>query len=358
MNKTVSLFRDHPAEGWLSMERYANGLETGLAQIQSELDIRSLTPPVPWLGARGMLLRRMVSYPLWARQHPADVHHILDHSYGHLLFALPRKRSVVTIHDIAPLLFPGHRLGLSGLAWRLAWRGTLRAERMIAVSEFTRQEVLQRFSVRPDRIVTIPSAIESHFRPLSSFELEPYAQRYPAFNGSCILHVGSLAPRKNFERLLEALNQLLANKLKFTLYQVGGNPSPAQCAWIETNGLQSHIRFLGNIPDEELVALYNLANVFVFPSLYEGFGFPPLEAMACGTPVIASNAASLPEVTGDAAYLVDPFDSRSLADAIVQILTNPSLADDWKQKGLARARTFSWLRTAEETLNVYRQLIP
>jgi glycosyltransferase involved in cell wall biosynthesis len=125
---------------------------------------------------------------------------------------------------------------------------------------------------------------------------------------------------------------------------------------IENHQLGPYIHFLGKVPDDDLAGLYNAADIFVFPSLYEGFGLPPLEAMACGTPVIAGDAASLPEIVGDAGILVPPEDINGLAGSVEQLLATPSLAEEYTEKGLARAHQFSWDKTAKETLRVYRMI--
>jgi glycosyltransferase involved in cell wall biosynthesis len=351
----ITLFRDHPSEGWHSMERYADGLELGLREIDPPLKIRTLTPPNPFRGPRGLLFSRMFRYPLWARRQQGQANHVLDHSYGHLLFGLDHQQTVVTIHDLAPLHFPGARLGLSGLLWRLGLRGARRAARLLADSEFTRRAVIERFDVAAERITTVPLAHHPRFRPLPERERIPWRARFNPGGAPLLLHAGSLEPRKNFETLLRAL--ALLGGLRPLLLQAGGAPSPAQLAQCEASGLAGQVRFLGSVSDETLTALYNLADVFVFPSLYEGFGLPPLEAMACGAPVAAADAASLPEVVGGAGILLPPEDPAAFADAIAAILGNPTLAEDLRQKGFAQAAKFSWQETARQTARVYRELL-
>lgn len=332
------------------MERYADGLLAGLRAVGAGDRVQPHTPPGRWPVPKGLLLRRMLAYPAWAKRHQSDVNHILDHSYGHLTFGLDPNRTVVTIHDIAPLLFPGHRLGLSGLAWRWAWQGTLRAAKLIAVSEFTRQEVIKRFSVDPARVQTIPEGVEPHFRVLDAGRLARTRHKF-ALPKRFALNVGSTHPRKNIAGLLRVIAGL-----DVPLVQVGGRPSEAQLKLATELGLTDKVQFLGPVSETDLVALYNLATVFVFPSLYEGFGFPPLEAMACGTPVVSSNLSSLPEVVGDAGLLVDPHDTEAFRDAVAQVLEDDSLAEDLRARGLAHAKKFTWEATARQTLKVYESL--
>ncbi|RME85745.1 MAG: hypothetical protein D6775_01965, partial [Caldilineae bacterium] len=188
---TLSLFRDHPAEGWASMMRYADGLESALRRwAPTYLAIRSRTPPDPWPIPRGLLLRRMFTYPIWSRRHQGDLNHVLDHSYGHLLFGLDAERTVVTVHDVAPLLFPGKRLGVSQLAWRWAWRGALRAKRMIVDSEFTRRLLIERYHVSPARTVAVPLGVESAFHTLPGEVVEGLCRHYALPEAPLLLHVG------------------------------------------------------------------------------------------------------------------------------------------------------------------------
>ncbi len=355
---TVALFRDHPAENWPSMARYAERLAGALQRLAPpHLSIRSLVPPDPWPIPRGLLLRRTLTYPLWSRRCQGDLNHVLDHSYGHLLFGLDPERTVVTVHDIAPLLFPGKRLGMSRLTWQLAWKGTLRARCLIADSNFTRQLIVERFSFPPERVVVAPLGVELAFRPLPREAVEELRRRYALPDALLLLHVGHTQPRKNLEGLLHALAIVRRRNSHVVLLQVGGVPTARQRALVESLGLRDAVHFLGPVSESDLIAFYNLADVFVFPSLYEGFGFPPLEAMACGTPVVASHAASLPEVVGDAGLLVDPCDPEAMAEAIHRVLQDPELAEELRRRGLERARQFTWERTAQETLAVYEAML-
>lgn len=355
---SVVLFRDHPAENWFSMERYADGLEKALRSLAPpDLRITSVVPPAPWPVPRGLLLRRMIAYPSWARRRQGDINHVLDHSYGHLLLALDPTRTVVTVHDIAPLLFPGKPWGVSRLSWLLSWRGTLRAERLIAVSAYMRRTLIGRFALSPDRVIFIPEGVEPTFHPLPREEVREFRRARGLPEGPLLLHVGHTQPRKNLEGLLRALALLRRWDSRIRLIQVGGTPTAKQRQLIASLGLQGAVLFLGTVSDEDLVVLYNVADVFVFPSLYEGFGFPLLEAMACGTPVVAGNTSSVPEVVGDAGLLVNPRSPEAIADAVRRVLADGDLAEDLRRRGLARAQTFTWERTARETLAVYETLL-
>jgi len=355
----VVLFADSPIENWPSMDRYARSLFRALQQIAPEHEFCLLVPPDPPIGLRGrlFLLWRLCWYPLWARRFAADVYHILDHSYGHLLWGLDRDRTVVTIHDVAPLFFPGHSLGVSRLAWQVAWKGAQHALQWITDSEFTKRELLAHTNRSPRNITPIPLGVDSAFYPLPAEEVNEWRKGLGLGTEKVILHVGHCQPRKNMERLLTALALLNRQRVAFHFIQVGGVFTPAQRRLLESSGLDHHVRQMSRVSEEDLVGLYNVADVFVLPSLYEGFGLPVLEAMACGTPVVAANAASLPEVVGDAGLLVDPRSPEAIAEAIAQVLEDPSLASHLRERGLQRAREFTWERTARETLELYHRVL-
>jgi glycosyltransferase involved in cell wall biosynthesis len=175
-----------------------------------------------------------------------------------------------------------------------------------------------------------------------------------------VLYVGSENPRKNMPRLIAAFARLHETLPDVRLIKVGSVEHPSLAEQLRRQvqqlGLADAVLFTNPVSDQDLVAFYNLADLFVFPSLYEGFGLPPLEAMACGAPVVCSNAASLPEVVGDAAITVDPYDVDGLAAAMVRVLTDADLRRQLRERGLARARQFTWERTALETIAVYRQM--
>ncbi len=173
-----------------------------------------------------------------------------------------------------------------------------------------------------------------------------------------ILHVGSIDPRKNLITLFKALAILRDDGLQVKLVVVGSKEYNYRPIFdtVHTLSLEDQVLFLGFVPDAELVDVYNLAQLFVFPSIHEGFGYPPLEAMACGTPVIVSNSSSLPEIVGDAALQVDPFDAAEIATTIRLLLSDSGLREQLASRGKQRAATFAWERTARETLKVYEEV--
>lgn len=369
----VALLRDLVEENWPSIEVYADRLAQGLRKVAPEVEVievrvpawswSNLRLPMPYgrrasLRTLGLYLSRWVRYPLALRGIQADVYHILDNSYGHLAFFLDPRRTVVTSHGGTPRSW--RRWNPEGPAmwvFDLAFRGMLRAARIIAVSEYARQELLAEADYPPDRIHVIYHGVDEWFRPSGKDERQQVRLRYlrPG-EKALLLHVGHCAKRKNVERILQAVALLRQRGLAVRFWQVGGVFTAAQRPLVETLGIGEAITQIPHVPNADLPPLYAAADVFVFPSFYEGFGIPLIEAMACGTPVVCSNAASLPEVVGDAALTVAPDDIEGLAAAIARVLNDPALANDLRCRGLARARLFTWERVAQKTLEVYRRV--
>src|SRR6185436_1993936 len=211
----------------------------------------------------------------------------------------------------------------------------------------------------PEKIAVVYNAIDERFwiQP-SAEDVARVRERFQLEHGF-VLYAGTIKPHKNLVRLIEAFAALRKGEFEeLKLLIIGDEISklPALRRAVHSHKLHKHVRFLGFLPDETLAALYRLAAVFVFPSLYEGFGLPPLEAMASGTPVVTSNVSSLPEVAGDAAVLVDPYDVDSLVDGLRRVLTNPALAAEMRRKGIERAREFSWERSVAKTWAVYQTI--
>ena len=268
---------------------------------------------------------------------------------------LTRARRVVTIHDVIPYIYPETSSRLDRMIYRF-WLPLVmsRLDSIITVSEQSKSDLVRYLPVKRENITVIPEAASPMFQPISQAQIEKvmlsHGIRFPY-----ILYVGSIEARKNLKTLLEAYAQVRCWSQKWKLVIVGAHKwkYSAVFATLERLQLTSDVHFTGYVAEEDLPALYNGASLFVFPSLYEGFGLPVLEAMACGTPVITSNCSSLPEVAGEAAILVDPNDVNAIAMAIRQVLEESALADNMKVKGLARAQQFSWENTAKKTVSVY-----
>jgi glycosyltransferase involved in cell wall biosynthesis len=209
------------------------------------------------------------------------------------------------------------------------------------------------------RVVVIPNAIDERFWTVPSEEEVTRVRERFLLTDPFILYAGNIKPHKNLERLLEAFFRVRKRGLTDIRLLIIGDEISKYAVLRRTvhrHNLHKHVRFLGFVPDATLAVLYRLASAFVFPSLYEGFGLPPLEAMASGTPVVTSNVSSLPEVVGDAAVLIDPYDADAIADGIHRVLTEPALREGLRARGLARAREYSWERSVRQIRDIYSEV--
>jgi glycosyltransferase involved in cell wall biosynthesis len=283
------------------------------------------------------------------------------HAPHYVLPPLVSCRSVVTIHDCIHLMFPQYlpnRLALAYARTSIAM-ASKRATRVLTVSESSKRDILRFVDVPADKIDVIHNAYDERFgvEPREE-DVVRVRERYQ-LHDEFVLYAGNVKPHKNLGRLIEAFH-LVRNRglhhLKLVLIGDQISKYAALRRAVHQHQLHQYVRFLGYLPEETLAVMYRLAGVFVFPSLYEGFGLPPLEAMASGTPVVTSNVSSLPEVAGDAALLADPYDPAAIADAIYRVLTEDSLRRDLRHRGLARAQQFSWEASVRRVHEIYRQV--
>ncbi|MCJ7738624.1 MAG: glycosyltransferase family 4 protein [Anaerolineae bacterium] len=261
---------------------------------------------------------------------------------------------VVTLHDLSFIRFPalfrrGNRLYLTVMT-RLSAQ---RASRIIAVSAFTAKEAAALLGVPRERIDVVHNGVSPTFRPLATSEVEEYRRR-GGLPERFILSVGTLEPRKNLVNLVQAFARIRDGDTVLVIAGGKGWFYEDVFAAVERLGLDDKVVFAGYIPQEELPLLYNAAEVFAYPSIYEGFGLPVVEAQSCGTPVICSNSSSLPEAAGDAAVMVDTRSVEALADGLSQLITDATLRRQLRQHGVKHASQFNWRRTAAQTSQVYR----
>jgi glycosyltransferase involved in cell wall biosynthesis len=330
-----------------------------LCQDGNQSDIIALGPNLRPIieSSPNYSIREQFHVPWVLRRERPDVYHA-PHYILPIGVGCP---SVVTIHDCIHLRFPQYLPGrMAHLYARLAmWRAATRSDRLITVSEASKRDILHYFDVRPDKISVIYNAIDERFALTPSDEdVERVRQRYQ-LDHKFVLYVGNIKPHKNLVRLIEAfaaVRQRSFEELKLLIIGDEISKLPALRRAVHSHKLHKHVRFLGFLPDDMLAILYRLASVFVFPSLYEGFGLPPLEAMASGTPVVTSNVSSLAEVAGDAAMLVDPYEVEAIADGIDRVLSDPVFAENLRQRGLRRVREFSWDQSVARTLAIYQRL--
>ncbi len=264
---------------------------------------------------------------------------------------------VVTIYDVSFLHYPECHTEANRLH---CLNGTLEAameaDRIIAISQNTKKDLVEYFNVGDDRIAVIPLAARDEFHPRPRTEAQAFVARRWGLDQPYLLSVGTIEPRKNLRRLINVycgLPEEIRNDYQLIIAGGEGWLSTDIYQWIVEMGAESSIRFLGYVPASDLPWLYCGATCFVYPSLYEGFGLPALEAMACGIPLITSNTSSLPEVAGDAALLIDPLSEEELRSAIIKVVSDPTLRQKMSEKGLDQAKQFSWEQVARDTLKVY-----
>jgi glycosyltransferase involved in cell wall biosynthesis len=285
----------------------------------------------------------------------ADLFHALDHLLPHLV----RTPSVFTLYDLTYRVRPATHNTLNRVYLTLLMPTFLRrAGAVIAISESTRRDALRVYGLDPAQVTVVYGGVDPNFCPASPDARAAIRRKY-ALAERFILSVGTIEPRKNLISLLDAYHTLRQSDPELGLVIAGRRGW--RCAnffeRLQALGLTDEVRLLGPVPDVDLPALYGAAAVFAYPSLYEGFGLPPLEAMACGTPVVASNTSSLPEVIDDAGLLVAPHDIGGLAASIRTALTDTALCADLRARGLTQARRFTWDAAARATLQVYQAVL-
>jgi glycosyltransferase involved in cell wall biosynthesis len=283
----------------------------------------------------------------------------LFHATEHLLPPLRDLPTVLTVHDMIFRLFPEYQKRLN--YWYLNATMPLycrRADAIITVSEYSKRDIVRYYGLEPDKIAVIHEAAAPEFVPASPAAVDGIRRRY-GLPAEFAIHVGTIEPRKNLTRLLDALQGLWDEGLQIPLVVVGAK------GWLysdlfrrlERMEIREAVHFPGYVPSGDLPILYSAATMAVMPSVYEGFGLPVLEAMACGTAVVSSNASSLPEIGGEAARYFDPCDIEAMAEAIRTVWTSEALRAEMRQLGLEQAAKFSWARTAERTREVYERLL-
>jgi glycosyltransferase involved in cell wall biosynthesis len=269
---------------------------------------------------------------------------------------------VPTIHDLAFEHIPETFKRRSWMQLRLTVRRTARrAAHIITVSEFSRRDLVETYRIAPEHITVTPEAAPRSFQPADIAEIERVRALYK-IEGDYILAVGSIQPRKNLARLLAAYSDLLRARTHAKLPRL---VLVGKRAWLYEEtlrsvgelGLEESVTFTGYVPERDLPPLYSGALCFVYPSYFEGFGLPPLEAMKCGAPVITGNRTSLPEVVGTAGLMVDPFDKDALAEAMRRVIDDPQLRQTLRERGLIQARSFDWRETARLTLQAYERAV-
>jgi glycosyltransferase involved in cell wall biosynthesis len=353
--------------------RYADELARALAALYSGdewrlfyVDPEQRAPPSPLdtlpraalcVSNKPWRLRVLLSTYLRRGQDQTIGSTEIFHATDHVLPYLSHTRSVFTLHDLTPLIFPAAHTQLNRRYLQLMLPHFLRdADVIIAVSEATRHDVMTRYGLPPERVRVVYHGVNPRFGPVRPAVAQAIKASY-RLPDRYILAVGTIEPRKNLMTLLEAYHALRAEDSDMSLVIAGARGWHSEPFFnkLHALGLEDSVRLLGRVPDEDLPALYTLAEVFAFPSLYEGFGLPVLEAMACGAPVISSDTSSLPEVVGSAGLLLPPVDVLRWKETLLQLATNAALRAELRQHGLRQAALFTWEKAARQTYAIYQE---
>jgi glycosyltransferase involved in cell wall biosynthesis len=343
------------ATGQLPRAHWQREIDHLRASCNLQFAVRNLPLSDDWLARLWHRLRLPI--PVETITGSLDVFYSPD-------FVLPptrrTTRTLLTVHDLSFLHCPETFVPpLRRYLERVVPRSIARADLVLADSAHTRSDIVSLLGVPPDRVQVLYSGVPPGFRPQPELgEGERLRARYGLSDGRYVLSVGTLQPRKNYVRLIRAFANLEPETVEpeTQLVIAGGQGWLYQDIFTEAERHGDRVRILGFVDEADLPALYRNAALFAFPSLYEGFGLPVLEAMACGVPVVCSNASSLPEVTGDAALLVDPLDTDGLAEAMARVLEDADLRREMVARGVAQAARFTWAQAARQLVGVFDAL--
>ena len=293
-----------------------------------------------------------------------DVNHIADHVHAYLVRHLEPQRTIVTCHDLTTYVHPENvtSRSLFPSITRRVFQHSVdvlhKAAYVIAVSENTKKDILTYSRCAPEQVRVIHHGVDAIFRENRDWQkVLAFRKRFAQDGSRLLLHVGLTTPYKNIESILRVVHVLLKDMgQNVRLIKVGQEFTASQKRLIKDLGLNDRVEYLGKLESSELVVSYQSCDVLLFPSIYEGFGWPPLEAMSCGTPVVTSTTGSIPEVVGDAAILEEPTDVGKLAYAVASILNNEELRKSLIAAGLQRAKLFTWQRSVSQLLQVYEDV--
>jgi len=363
--KNVILFSDFREDNRLSMDLYSDMLEKYLSNNADGFVINRYVPKIPsyFNNKQGLRLARYILYPIQTLGKKATIFHITDHGYGHLIYFLNPDKCVITVNDLIPILrwkhmIPGVKQDHMPILALISFYSLKRARHLIAISNSTKNDLVEILGINPRRISVIYDGVDTSFYSFDNNKKKEARDKWFGNNNGFkrILITGSQF-YKNHETALKTIQLLQHNGINnIHLIKTG----PITSEWmglIKSYGLEKKVINIGTVPREDLPSLYNSVDLLLFPSVYEGLGLPPLEAMACGTPVVSSNAASLPEVVGDAGLMRDPNDYVGFADDIKVILSNDEYYSNLVRKGLYRVRKFDWNNTAKQVLQIYNDML-
>src|SRR3990172_8578610 len=354
MRMNVRLFRAFPDPFRKSMEIYADQLLRGIRPLlQNHETIDDCLPSDVRLKGSARYWDQYVRYQWLSRSFQGDVNHIIDHGYGHLVYTLPAHKTVVTFHDSTVNTLSGMAYS-TRLSVQYSFTAMRKAARIITDSHVSRRDFLSLVNYPENHVEVVYPGIDPAFQPLQDRE---ELKRRLSLPGTYILHVGHTLPYMNVEKVLMALECLVKRHgIDAHLVKVGDAFTRGHEALLDRLDLKGRVIHLGKIPLKDLIAIYNCADALLYPVLYAGFGLPPLEAMACGIPVVCSDRGALPEIVGDAAIMTDPEDHQQIAAHVAVLLADSSVREAYRAKGLRQAQKYSWDNTARQVLAIYRQV--
>jgi len=354
-----------------SIIQYADQILDGFHRYYPEIQIVETRPPSPSSLPIGRIARSVATqtirfgwYPRHLKKTGGDINHITDHVHAYLVRYVPAERTIVTCHDLTTFVHPQNITSTSlcpSITTKIFQHSISclhEAVRVIAVSENTKRDILEYSRCTPDQIRVIYHGVDSIFNESADEgKVVAFRKKFAPDASKLVLHVGLNTPYKNVETVLRVLHLLNTDKRQnVRLIKIGADFTAEQQKLIFDLGLTDRVTHLGKIPAEDLVVAYHSCDVLLFPSIYEGFGWPPLEAMACGTPVVASTTGAIPEVVGDAGILQEPTAVGNIAEAVAGLLNNADLRKHMTASGIRRARLFTWKRSISQLAAVYEEI--
>ena len=346
-----------------SMALYADGLNSALRKyapgkfIYSEFTPKMLLPK--WiLNKWGMRFARFFLYPLQAPHIDGAITHLLDHGYAHLFYTYKSKKTVVTVTDLIPVLWWKGRLLVQtkkGMPLTVLYflHALKRASHIIAISSNTKKDLIELIGCDPSKISVVPLGVDDIFKPYDKNEKQIARRRLFGYSDQSIILITGSQFYKNHETVLKTLSFLIANGLDNVILVKTGSVDANWLSLIKKYKLEKKVINVGFIPREQMPQLYNSVDLLFFPSIYEGFGWPPLEAMACGIPAVTSNVASLPEIMGPIDTMCEPFDYIGFAEKITSLLNSEDYYQSVIRQGLYQSSKFTWEKIAKKTIEVY-----
>ena len=354
----IDYINDPKTPEMFGMARYQKEIHGRLENVKlNVIEYSQLKTKIKNVDIINELGCRYLVYPflIKLKTKKGNIKHITSQDLAYLLHLLKIKKTIVTCHDLIPWIYDKNR----SFIWKHNMAGLKKADRIITISKFSKNDIIKYLGYPEKKIHVIPNGVDhnSYYKNRNKNVLKKLNIE---LNEKIILYVGSEQPRQNVDVIIKSFAKLKKQLNNVKLLKIGvpqfNGAREKNLKLIKDLNLHSDVIFTGYVREEDLPKYYNAADLLVYPCAYAGFGLPPLEAMACSTPVITSNTTSLPEVVGDAGIMVNPDDINELADKMYEVLTNNGLAEDMAKNGLKRAKMFNWDESAQKTMKIYEDL--